>query len=166
MLGGKHPDGGLRNARSVLTARTLSTKRIAPKGQRNGTIDMAQKKMDFDVVREIATAFEDVQESTTYGAPSFKVGGKLMVCPAINKSAEPNSLAVCVGFDHRDELIAAEPRVYYLTDHYADHPYVLVRLSEIRRDSLQGLLRMAWQFVSAKSRGRGSDRSLQTPGSA
>jgi hypothetical protein len=76
-----------------------------------------------------------------------------MACPAINKSAEPNSLGVFVGFDQRDELLAADPNVYYLTDHYVDHPVVLVRLSQIRRDSLQGLLQMAWRFVSAKNRG-------------
>ena len=112
---------------------------------------MARNKLDIDVVREIAMAFDGVQQSTTYGAPSFKVRGNLMACPAINKSAEPNSLGVFVGFDQRDELLAADPNVYYLTDHYVDHPVVLVRLSEIRRDALQGLLRMAWRFVSAKS---------------
>jgi len=116
---------------------------------------MASQKLNFDVVREIATQFEDVHESTTYGAPSFKVRGKLMTCPAINKSAEPNSLAVCVSFEQRDELIASDPSVYYLTDHYEDHPIVLVRLSEIHRDSLQGLLQMAWRFVRAKHGGRG-----------
>ncbi len=114
---------------------------------------MARNKLDIDVVREIAMAFEGVQESTTYGAPSFKVGGKLMACPAINKSAEPNSLGVFVGFDQRDELLTADPNVYYLTDHYVDHPVVLVRLSQIRRDSLQGLLQMAWRFVSVKNGG-------------
>ena len=114
---------------------------------------MARNKLDIDVVREIAMAFDGVQQSTTYGAPSFKVRGNLMACPAINKSAEPNSLGVFVGFDQRDELLAADPNVYSLTDHYVDHPVVLVRLSEIRRDALQGLLRMAWCFVSAKGGG-------------
>jgi hypothetical protein len=114
---------------------------------------MARNKLDIDVVREIAMAFEGVQESTTYGVPSFKVGRKLMACPAINKSAEPNSLGVFVGFDQRNELLTADPNVYYLTDHYVDHPVVLVRLSQIRRDSLQGLLQMAWRFVSSKNRG-------------
>ena len=111
------------------------------------------RKLDFDTVREIATVFEGVEESTTYGAPSLKLRGKLMTCPAINKSAEPNSLAVCVDLDQRDELIGADPSVYYVTDHYLDHPIVLVRLSKIERDSLEGLLQMAWRFVSAKVKG-------------
>ena len=113
---------------------------------------MARKNVDIDLVREIALAFEGVEESTTYGAPSFKVRGQLMACPAINKSAEPNSLGVFIGFDQREELLAADPTVYYVTDHYVDHPVVLVRLSEIRRDALQGLLQLAWRFASAKGK--------------
>jgi hypothetical protein len=108
----------------------------------------------FEVVREIAAAMEDVQESTTDRGPSFKVHGRLMACKAINKSAEPGSLMARVGFDQRDELIAGDPRVYYLSDHYADHPVVLVRLSRIDRDSLEGLLQMARRFVNTRKRGR------------
>ena len=110
---------------------------------------MARNKLDIDVVREIAMAFEGVEESTTYGAPSFKVGGKLMACPAINKSAEPNSLAVRISFEQRAELIASDPDIYYLTDHYVNYPAVLVRLNEIDRPSLMELLQRAWQFVSS-----------------
>ena len=112
---------------------------------------MPPKQLDFRAVREIATALDDVQESTAYGAPAFKVRGRLITCPAIHKSAEADSLVACVGFDQRDELIAADPGVYYLTDHYVDHPVVLVRLPTIRRDSLEGVLQMAWRFVSAKA---------------
>ena len=98
---------------------------------------MPGKKVDFDVVRKIATALPDVEESTIHGAPSLKVRGRLLACPALHKSAEPNSLAVRIGLDQRAELMAAEPGVYYLTDHYVNYPTVLVRLSQIDRDSLR-----------------------------
>src|SRR2546423_735420 len=48
---------------------------------------MAKKTMDFDVVREIALALPDVEESTIHGAPSLKLRGKLLTCPAIHRSA-------------------------------------------------------------------------------
>ena len=51
------------------------------------------------------------------------------------------------------ELIDAEPDVYYVTDHYANFPSVLVRLSRIHRDALRDLLAMAWQTASAKRAG-------------
>jgi hypothetical protein len=39
---------------------------------------MPNKKINFDLVRQIALALPDVEESTTYGAPSVKVRGKLL----------------------------------------------------------------------------------------
>lgn len=115
--------------------------------------------LDFDLVRQAAAGLEDVEEATSYSVPSLKVGGKLMTCPAINKSAEPGSLMVRVSLEERDELIAADPEVYYVTDHYVNHPSVLVRLSKIRRDSLEGLLRMSWRFLNSRNkRGRGSPK--------
>jgi hypothetical protein len=102
---------------------------------------MAKKKIDFDVVREIAGGLPDVEESTIHGAPSLKVRGKLLACPALHQSAESNSLAVRIDIDQRAELIAAEPNVYYVTDHYAKYPMVLVRLSAIGRKALRDLLK-------------------------
>src|SRR5262245_58700947 len=109
-------------------------------------------KIDFDVVRKMAAGLGDVEESTIHGAPSLKVGGKLLACPAIHKSAEPNTLAVRIGIEQRERLLAAEPGTYYLTDHYLKHPVVLVRMSQVSRESLRELLGMARSFVSSRSR--------------
>ena len=89
-----------------------------------------------------------------YGSPALKIRGKLLTCIAINKSAEPNTLAVRVDFDRQAELIEGDPAVYYLTGHYVNYPVVLVRLSRIQVDALQDLLRMSWKFVSAETRRR------------
>ena len=117
---------------------------------------MRSKTLDFEVVREIALALPDAEESTIHGAPSLKVRGKLLACPAIHRSAEPNTLAVRIGFDQRAELIAAQSDVYYVTDHYVNYPTVLVRLSRIHRDSLRDLLGMARLFVISKNKRGGS----------
>src|SRR5215510_3024400 len=111
---------------------------------------MAGKPLGFDVVREIARTLPDIEESTGRGMPALKVRGKLLACPAIHKSAEPHSLVVKIGFDQREKLIAADPDIYYLTDHYVNYPSVLVRMSRIGRDSLEVLLRMAWQFATER----------------
>ena len=84
---------------------------------------MRKKASGFDLVLEATRALPDVERSTTWGASSLKVGGKLLACQAIHKSAEPNSIVVKIPMSERDELIAAEPDVYYLTEHY-------VKLSE------------------------------------
>ena len=55
--------------------------------------------------------------------------------------------------------MAADPDVYYVTDHYVNYPTVLVRLSRIHMDALRDLLGMSWLFVNAKVK-RGA-RKLQ-----
>jgi hypothetical protein len=47
-------------------------------------------------------------------------------------------------------LLREHPEIYYITDHYAPHPTVLVRLSKITRTELTQLLSEAWNFASAK----------------
>ena len=113
---------------------------------------MAKKVIDFDVVREIALALPEVEESTIHGAPSLKVRGKLLACPAIHRSAEPDTIAVRIDRAERAKLVETEPGVYYVTDHYENYPTVLVRLPRIDRIALKKLLGMAWHFVSEKSK--------------
>ncbi len=110
------------------------------------------KTITFDTVRQIGRALPDVEEGTAYGSPALKVGGAMFTCIAINRSAEPDTLAVRVPFGERDELIAAEPGTYYLTDHYVDYACVLVRLGRIHHDALVDLLRMSHAFVAANAR--------------
>jgi hypothetical protein len=111
---------------------------------------MQQNESAYDLVRKLALKLPDVEESTIHGAPSWKVGGKLLTCPAIHKSAEPNSLLVKITTAERLQLLSAKPDTYYVTDHYRQDPIVLVRLSRIDRKSLQALLKRAWLFVSEK----------------
>jgi len=110
---------------------------------------MPAKKLNFGVVRQIALAFPDVREGSSWGAPSLKVRGKFLACPAMHSSAEPNTLVLSLDFDLRAELLAEEPDIYYLTDHYVNHPTVLVRLSRITRSTLTKLLRTACQLANA-----------------
>ncbi len=112
---------------------------------------MPGNKINFDTVRKIGLALPSVEEGTTYGSPALKVRGKLLACIAIHRSAEPDTLAVRIGFDQRMALLTADPEVYYLKDHYVNYPVVLVRLSRIRRDALRELLGKAWRFVTSKT---------------
>ena len=122
---------------------------------------MPGTKVTFDIVREIGLALPEVEESTMYGSPALKVDGKLLTCMAIHKSAEPQSLAVRIDFDQRAGLLADEPETYYITDHYANYPVVLVRLSRIRMDQLRELLGSAWRFVTAQKSRMVTRRSVK-----
>ena len=107
-------------------------------------------KPTFATVRKIGLALPDVEEGTAYGAPALKLHGQLLACMATNKAAEPDTLVVRIDFAQRDELLAAEPDVYYLKDHFVDYACVLVRIKRIHPDALRDLIRMAWQFMNSK----------------
>jgi hypothetical protein len=108
--------------------------------------------LTFDTVKKLGLALPDVVLDTAYGSPALKLGGKLLACVPTNKSAEANSIVVHIDLEHRAELLRQHPDIYYLTDHYAPHPTVLVRLSKITRTDLTELLRDACRFVTASGR--------------
>jgi hypothetical protein len=119
---------------------------------------MPRSTINFETVREIALALPGVEESTAYGVPALRVHGKLLACVPANPSAEPASLVVRLDFDDRAELLAADPAVYYVTEHYVGYSAVLVRLSRVNPDALRDLLGMAYKFVTRKAAPRSPAR--------
>jgi hypothetical protein len=113
---------------------------------------MPAKRMTIAAAMKMGAVLPDVERTTTWGAPTLKVRGKMMACQAINKAAEPNTLVVCMPIADRDELIAADPDTYYLKPHYEDYPCVLARLSRIQPDALRDLLRMGWEFACSRAK--------------
>ena len=123
---------------------------------------MPKKKVSFNDVRKMGLVLPDVEEGTVYGSPALKVHGKMFACLAIHRSAEPDSLALRIDFDQREELRAADPNTYYLTDHYVNYPVILVRLTRVHPDALRDLLQMAWRFVSTSGKRRVARRRRNT----
>jgi hypothetical protein len=115
---------------------------------------MPKEQLTFQTIREMALSLTDVTEATSYGSPALKIHGNLLACVPVNTSAESNSAVFCVDMDLRATLLGSNPAIYYITEHYAPYPMVLVRLSSIGRKELRELLGMAWSFVSAKKPAR------------
>ena len=114
----------------------------------------------FEDVRKMALSLPKVVESTSYGTAAFKAGGKLLA--RLREDGE--TLVVGTTFEERAEMLAADPDTYYLTDHYVNYPWVLVRLSRVHPDGLQDLLARALRLAStagqtAATRKRKSRRS-------
>ena len=113
---------------------------------------MPSQAIDFEVVRSIAMALPDVKEASGSRGAALKIRGRMLACEAIHKSAEPNSIMVRIPIKRRDELLGQDAETYYLTDHYAPYPAILVRLRRAKRPSLKKLLAEAWEFVRAEAR--------------
>ena len=104
------------------------------------------KPATFDTVCEIARTLPGAEESTSYGTPAFKVKGKLFA--RFHQDGE--SLVISVDFDEREEMMAAAPEKCYITDHYRNYPWMLVRLSEVGTDELRDLLLGSWRRAAPK----------------
>jgi hypothetical protein len=114
-------------------------------------------------VKKIGLALPDVEEGAAYGSPALKLRGRLVACIPTNKAVEPNSLAVCIDFAQRDEMLESEPDVYYLKPHYQNYACILVRLKKVQPDALRDLLLMGWQFVNKKApRRRAAKRRMRS----
>jgi hypothetical protein len=117
---------------------------------------VAPRRADpFAPVAAIGRTLPDVEETTSWGTPALKVGGKMFVCIASHKSAEPDTLVVRMDIADRDAVIEDDPDTYYLKDHYVGYPCVLVRLRRVGADALRGLVVGAHRYVSAKRKGAG-----------
>jgi hypothetical protein len=109
-------------------------------------------KVDFDTVLELGALLPGVKASSSKLGMALKLKGQLVACTALNPSAEPNSLMVCIEFPARDVLLEKQPDTYYMTSHYRGYATVLVRLAKISRSELRNLLEQAAQFVSAQKK--------------
>jgi len=94
-----------------------------------------------DTVRKLAMALPGVEEGSSYGTPAFKVNKKLLA--RFHQDGE--SLVVKVEFEAREALMSANPETFYITDHYRDWPWMLVRLSKVDADELRQLLEESWR---------------------
>ena len=104
--------------------------------------------MTWDDVRQIALSFPGVEESTSYGTPSFKVKGKFLTRL---RPEDQSIVLVDVSFDEREMLMEAEPQTFHFTAHYKDYPAVLARLESLHPGSLCAFLERRWRNVAPKT---------------
>ena len=112
--------------------------------------------MTFDDVRQLALAWPEVEDGTSYGTPALKVRKKMLV----RLKEDGDSLVMPdVPPDERDMLVESQPEVFYFTDHYRDYPIVLIRLSKAKRAIVEPLLRRRWRELASKAVVREFDAS-------
>ena len=104
------------------------------------------RPVTFAVARRLALALPGVTEGTSYRTPAFRVAGKYF----FRLREDGASLAIKVDFDTRDALLQANPRAFFITDHYVGYPAMCVRLATIRLPELKALLEESWHFVAPK----------------
>ena len=102
----------------------------------------------YDMVRRLALALPGVVEGMAYGTPSLHVGRALL--GRLREDGE--TLVLKIDPADRVRWFAEEPDTFYLTDHYRDHPVMLVNLLAVREGALPALVEGAWRIVAGKRR--------------
>lgn len=105
--------------------------------------------MDSIFARLIRLAAEaglpEVEQSTSYGNPALKVGGKSFVAVKNNET-----IVLSIAIDDKERLIEMAPDIYYQTDHYVGWPYMPLRAVAISDEELRDRLIGAWLFRAPK----------------
>ena len=112
--------------------------------------------MTFDDVRRIGLVLTGAEDGLSYGAPALKVNGQLMV----RYREDLDAIVVRTTFDQRQGLIADDPDVYFITDHYLDYPWVLVRLDLVKPDALLEMINIAQSLARKQKKAGTESRNL------
>ena len=101
----------------------------------------------FEQVRTVAHTFPGVEDSTSYGTPALKVRGKLLA--RLHQNLE--CLVLRADFLDRQIMTQSAPDTFFITDHYRNHPWILVRFATLQARELPDLIERAWRLVASRA---------------
>ncbi len=103
--------------------------------------------MTYPAVEKMLLGWPGVELSSSYGRPSLKVKGKFFTWV----KEDGDSIVIGgINFDERDMLMETQGDVFYITDHYRNSRYMLMRLSKADRSTVEAFLRRRWFEVAPK----------------
>jgi hypothetical protein len=106
-----------------------------------------RREVTFDSVRQAAQPLPGVEDSTSYGTPALKVKGQLLA--RLHQSGD--CFVLRATFENRKKLMRSDPAIFYITDHYQEYPWVLVRFLTVDPDALPKIVEDAWRLVAPES---------------
>ena len=89
-------------------------------------------------LRKTLLPMPGVTERILFGDPAFHVNKKLLAV------LKPDGQTMVINTNERDTWMEADPHTFYITDHYLNFDYMLVRLESVKPDDLTTLLIKAW----------------------
>src|SRR5579871_5454847 len=99
--------------------------------------------------RKIALAVEGATEGPYFGKPAIFVGEKFLT----RVHTKEEAVVLHIGsMEMRDVMLEAEPKLFYITDHYKSFPYLLARLSRLDKTTLKDLLNARLLRIEAKAK--------------
>ena len=107
--------------------------------------------ISYETVRQIALALPNVEDGLSYGAPALKINGKKLF---VRLREELNAIVVKTTFEQREGLMADDPNVYFITDHYLEYPYVLISLEHVTAQALSEIIRISYELAAKPTKAK------------
>lgn len=104
---------------------------------------------DADDVRRIALSFPETAEKPAWGAPTFRVRGRIFASLA----DDDQSIGVKCPKEDRDELISSEPAKFFRRPGHDDnYAWLRVRLAAVEDDDeLRAILLDSWRQAAPRA---------------
>jgi hypothetical protein len=130
----------------------------------------------WDDVRRIALGLPETSEQSRRGLAAWRVRDKLFVWERPLRQSDlralgdaaPTGPILGARVEHvlaKEVLVADNPDVYFTTPHFDGYPAILVRLEQIGRGELEGVIVEAWLARAPKRLAKAyAETHLQTPG--
>lgn len=89
------------------------------------------------MARRLILDLPGVEEGRSYGLLAYKIAGKFFA-----RFRDDDTVLVLKldSIADRDVLMQLDPKAFFFTEHYRNHPTVLVRLAEVRPGNLASVL--------------------------
>lgn len=96
--------------------------------------------------RQLLLDLPNVIEGRSYGMPSFLLNGRFLA-----RFRDENTVLVLqlATIGEREVLMELDPGAFFFTEHYRNHPAVLVRLAEVAAPLLNDVVTESWRHVNA-----------------
>ena len=104
--------------------------------------------MKWERLCKLAGELPEVKESISYRTPSLEVRGKGL---ARLKEDGKTVVFMLPSVDEQEFLVATQPDLYFITDHYRGWPAVLARLSKLKDSECRLRLEQAWRRKAPRS---------------
>jgi hypothetical protein len=120
--------------------------------------------ISFDSIRQIALQLPEVEESTTYNDPAFRVRGKLF----LHLDEDGDILHIRLGRDEKHAIAAADPERFFINPRNPRSPKLATRLStndEKHLPELAELIEDAWRRYAPSRlvKSYGAARAVPSP---
>jgi hypothetical protein len=98
--------------------------------------------------RKIALSFDGAFERISQGSPEIRIGDDFFVRIG---TREPDTIQFKIdSFEERDMMIAADPKTFYVTEHFKSYKGVLGRLAALDAKTFRALLKQRLVVIAAK----------------